>query len=356
MRSRGILDAGVRGAICILLAAVCAMLCWYAVAWELRPGLFPILDELGTKAIVSFVSYRQILNFFPNQFYADRPLGWAFIRLVNDWFGFNYEGQAACLSILHFANCALAFRLFRRLDLNLPLTIAAISLYGSLWTTAQTATYIGEAFDIVCLFFLLGSVLAILSEMRGASILSAVLFLAALRSKEFAIVTPPLLTILVALRLPRMPFRTAVTAIARRLWLHYTILLIFGIRYLVLFREDHTTLAPGSAYRMDWHLGTVLQSLAYYTTLIFGLDDSPHKAPPILLALAFAAMLCWALFRRNPGMAFGVAGYVFTALPALLMPYTHAVFWMYGPQLFLILALSLLANEVLAVTLSSDHR
>lgn len=328
------------------LAVLAATLCWVDVRWALQAGLFPILDEVGTRALVLSASYGRILNFFPNTFYADRPLGWAFIKLMGDWFGFDYARQAACLMAIHFANCGMAFRLFRRLGVSVPVSIAGVGLFGGLWTTAQTATYLGEAFDVICLFFLLGSTLAMLSERRGASIVSAVLFLAALRSKEFAIVTPLLLTVLVALRLPRTGFRQTLGGIMRRLWLHYLILVIFGLRYAFLYRTYHALVTPGSPYRMDFHVATVLTSLSYYTGLIFGADGSQWQIPPALLGVVLAMILGWAFVRRRAGVAFGLAGYVLTALPVLLMPNTRAAYWVYTPQVFLILALCLIAEEV----------
>jgi hypothetical protein len=182
-----------------VLAVFAGAMCWSAVSWALRPGQFPYLDELATRGVFLLGSYSQIVHFFPTNYYADRPIGWAFIKLMGDCFDFDYTRQVACLLAVHFANCALGFWLFRKLGLGVPLAIAGVAVFGSVWTSAQTATYLGESFDVICLFFLLGSMIAMLSE-RG--ILSGVLFLAALRSKEFAIVIPFLLTGLLALRLP----------------------------------------------------------------------------------------------------------------------------------------------------------
>ncbi len=327
-------------AIEIALAISAVILCCVDIRWEIQAGLFPILDEVSTRAIVFFTPYRQLLNFIPVNFYADRPMGWAFIKLMSDGFGFDYPKQAACLAAVHFANCGLAFWLYRRLGVTIPVAIAGVGFFGSLWTSAQTSTYIGEAFDVVCLFFLLGSAIAVLSEKRGASILSALLFLAALRSKEFAIVTPFLLTVLLMLWLPRFDLRE----IARRLWLHYFILIAFGLRYAYLYRIFRTVLTPGNPYRMDLHVGTVLTSLSYYTALIFGKED--HLIPPVLLGVILASILGWAVWRRRAGVAFGIVGYVLTALPVSLMPNIRAPYWAYAPQVFLILALCLIVQEI----------
>jgi hypothetical protein len=333
----------------VVLALWAAVLCWKNVSWALQPGLFPIFDELSTRTVFLTSSYRQLIHFFPNIFYADRPVGWAFIRLLADLFGFDYTKQVACLLAIHFANCGLAFLLFRRLGAGIPISIAGMALFGSLATTAQTATYVGESFDVICLFLLLGSTVAILWERWIATILSALLFLAALRTKEFAIVTPVLLTVLVALRLPDMPAWRALAALARRLWLHYLILLVFGLRYFSLFGKFHASLPHDNPYYMDLHVGTALKSLAYYTALVFGADEAHWQLPPVPFAVVLGAILCWAVFRRRAGVALGVCAYVLTLLPVCLLPNMRAPYWVYAPQLFLILALGLLAEEVIGI-------
>ncbi|MGA2183913.1 MAG: hypothetical protein ABSH47_12860 [Bryobacteraceae bacterium] len=328
----------------VALAVFAIALCWVAVGWALRPGLFMMLDEVSTQKWFLWGSYSSIVHFFPTSFYSDRPIGFAFIRLLTDTFGFDYTRQVACQLAIHFANCLLAFLLFRRLGAGVPLSLAGIGVYGSLSTTALTATYLGEAFDVICLFFLLASALTVLSEQRGATVLSALLFLAALRTKEFAIVTPLLLTVLLTLRSPRLPLRQTLALLGRRLWMHYLILIVFGLRYLFLLPSYLAMAGSQNPYHMDFHIATVLNSLSWYTALVFGV----RSLPPLLLAALFAAILTWAVVRRRAGVAFGITAYVLTILPACFMPNIRMPYWLYAPQLFLILAVCLLLEEVLA--------
>ena len=252
----------------ILLAVWGVGLCFADVSWAFRPGLFPILDELGNRAPFLDTSYRGVVHLFPTWFYNDRPVGWILIRLLADLFGFDYAKQAACFIAIHVANCIMGFVLFRKLGVGVVVSIAGIALFGSLWTTASTVTYIGAAFDVTCLFFLLASVLAFLWDRRGATVLSSICFLAALRAKEFAIFIPFLLTLLAALQLPRMPLRRTLEVLARKLWLHYLILIVFGLRYASLYRSYRASIAANNPYAMDLHLSTLLKSLSYYTALI----------------------------------------------------------------------------------------
>ncbi len=339
----------------IALALWAVLLCWAAVRWALRPGLFPILDELSNPALFLDGSYHDYVHFFPVQFFGDRPLAWALVKLLADLCGFNYARQVLCFIAIHFANCGMAFVLFRRLGASLPIAIAGMGFFGSVWTSAQSATYTGEPGDVICLFFLLACTLVLLWERRGATVLSAVLFLAALRSKEFAIVFPMVLTVLVALRLPRMPLLQTLAAVARRLWMHYLIVVLFGLLYIPLYRVYRAGFASSSPYHMDLHPSAVMSSLGYYTALVFGADESRWQIPPVLLALALAAILCWALYRRRAGLAFGVCAYVLTLLPVCLIS-NRAPFYVYAPQAFLILALCLLVEDALALVAKSEPR
>jgi hypothetical protein len=114
---------------------------------------------------------------------------------------------------------------------------------------------------------------------------------------------------------------------------------------VVLYRQYRAGLAPDNLYRMDFHLATVLKSLSYYTSLIFATERS---IPPVALAVVLGLILLWATLRRRAGIAFGIAAYVLTALPVLLMPRVRAAYWIYAPQMFLILAMGLLLEEALA--------
>lgn len=332
-----------RLAIEVSLAIFAVATWWMAVGWSLRPGLFMMLDEFSTQKWFLWGTYGSIVHFIPTSFYSDRPVGFAFIRMLTDLFGFDYTRQVACQLAIHFANCVMGFVLFRRLGVGVPLSLAGIGLYGSLSSTVLTATYLGEAFDVLCLFFLLGSVLTILSQRRGATVLSAVLFLAALRSKEFAIVIPVLLTVLVVPRLPRLPFAQCVQAIARQLWMHYLILAVFVVRYLFLLPGYLKVSQSADAYHLDIRAGTVLDSLAYYSALIFGV----RSFPPLILAAVFVAIFALSVAYRKPGIAFGIVAYVLTLLPVCMMPNIRVPYWLYAPQLFLILTFCLVLEGVL---------
>jgi hypothetical protein len=301
-------------------------------------------DEVCNLGWPVQMSYRQILHFFPEIIYNDRPIGFALERFLFDCFGFNYLPQLVCFLAFHFANCAMAFLLFRRLGLRLPFAIAALGVLGALSTTAQTATYLAASFDVLCTFFLLASTLAILSERKWCWILSACLFLLALRSKEFGIVIPVFLAVLLAIRAGKdMPLRQMALEIGKRLWLHYAILFVFGIRYLWLAKDMRAKFPAGNPYYLDFNPITALKSLAYYAALIFGAEDhlSAVVSGVLLIILAYAVV------RRRAMILTGFGIYALALLPVSFLANIRAPFYAYGPQIFLLLAIALFLQDLI---------
>jgi len=335
----------------LLIALWAVFLCWVGVSWAFRAWPMLAQDELNNLGWPLRVSYAQVLHIFPQAIYNDRPMGFALERFLFECFGFNYSPQLICFLAIHFANCALAFLTFRRLGLRMPLAIAAIGVFGTLGTTAQTATYLGASFDVLCTFFLLGSTIAILSERKWCWILSAFLYLLALRSKEFGIVIPIVLTALLAIRAARgLPLRRMALDIGRRLWLHYTILLVFSVHYLWLAKDMRAKLPPGTPYYMDFSPITLLKSFAYYAALAFGAED--HASG--VVSAVMLAILVYAIVRRRAMILAGFGIYLLTVLPVSLLPNIRAPFYAYGPQIFLLLAVALFLQDILDLAIRKD--
>lgn len=101
--------------------------------------------------------------------------------------------------------------------------------------------------------------------------------------------------------------------------------------------------------RVQQRTGDAIRQVAARDRAAIGEDrnaeESRRQVAPVLLAVVFIGLLSWAILRRRAGIAFGLISYVLTALPVLLMPYTRQAYWMYAPQMFLILALCLLLEE-----------
>ncbi len=332
-----------------LLALWALVLCWKGVSWEIRPHTFLILDELGDLSWPLRSSYQAMFHLLPAAILFDRPVGFAFRRLLFEQFGFNYVPQLACLLVVHFLNCILVFALLRRLGVRLPLALGGLAAFGCLFCSAFAATYLGGGGpDVFCTLFLLGSTLALLSERRWHWYLSAALYLLALRSKEWGIVIPVFLTALVIARgAPGSTPRQLLTAVGKRLWVHYLILLVFGARYLSLTRQLQTGFSVGSPYHLDFRPASIYQSLVYYTALIVSEDGRPWQWA---LFAALILICLYALVRRRSMILFGAFAYVVTLLPVSMIPNQRAQYYAYGPQLFLILTVCLFLEDILDLT------
>lgn len=328
----------------VLSAAWSILLYWRGVSWALRPRQFMLGDEYDNLGWTLRVSWARILHLFPQSIYNDRPLGSALERFLYERFGFDYERQLPWFLLLHCANCLLALGVFRRLGVRWPLALAGIALWASAWPTAATATYLGASFDVVCTLFLLASLLAITGPRPWHWVLSALFFLLALRSKEFGIVIPVFLTFLVALRVPPgLTWRAAAAAIGRRLWLHYLILLVFGVCYLSLTPQLAERLPAGSDYHLAFSFSGVFKAYRDYAALPFHFDlpRSSWAGPALLVCLFLGAAL-----RRHGPALFALATYALTLLPVCLLPNVRSEYYTYCPQLFLLLALCLLAQDL----------
>jgi hypothetical protein len=330
-----------------LVALWALILCWKGVGWAFHPRTFLILDEVGDLTWPLRVSYGSILHLFPQSILFDRPLGFAFLRFLFGQFGFNYTPQLVCLLAIHFFNCILVFALLRRLGARLLLALAGLAAFGCLPCTAYAATYLGGGGpDVLCTLFLLGSTLALLSERPWYWVLSAMLYLLALRSKEWGIVIPVFLTVLVIVRAaPGSNPRRLLIEVGKRLWIHYLILLVFGACYLRLATQIQTTLPAGTPYHLQPRLGIVYESLVYYTSLItVGWNEEPWR----WVIFAALVLICiYALARRRGLILFGAFAYALTLLPVSIIPNQRIPYYAYGPQIFLILTVCLFLEDIL---------
>ncbi|HWE51051.1 MAG TPA: hypothetical protein VG273_14760 [Bryobacteraceae bacterium] len=330
----------------VIIAAFAVALCWRGVSWAFRPGLMLVTDEINNLTRFLGASWFTVVQPIPHALYNDRPAGFALEGLLFDLFGFNYTRQLAVFLTLHFASCAMAFALFRKLGLNIFLCLTAVGVYGSLNTTAQTATFIGAVFDVLCLFFILGSMLTLLAHWRGSwsmgQALSAFLFFMALLSKEFAVVVPILLALLLL-----ADQRSGIKALLRRLWPHLVIGVAFLLRFAYLAPKMMRETGPGDPYRMDLRLSTVLHAFAYYTSWMLNAELMRRGKQYIVAGLILLGILIGGIILRNARIYFALAAYILLLLPVALIPGIRAPYYLYAPQLFLIFAAFLLMDGIL---------
>lgn len=320
----------------LLTAAVCLYLCWHAVSWAMQPGLSMILDEISNLHTYLGGLSRYMITILPHSAYNDRPTGFVLERWSFEIFGFNYRPQLLCLLSIHAANLVLGFLLLRRMGAGVLAALAALCVYGTLNTTAQTATYLGAIFDVLCLFLLLASILAFLSEKPGAAVLSALLFYLALRTKEFAIVLPVLLLAI-----------AYCDKTLRRLWMHLVIWAVFLVQYALLIRRMIPATPAGSPYTIHADPRTIFTSFLYFTSLIF--HEEFHAGRAVMILLLVAAIAAYAAYRRRGWILWNLAAYALTLLPVTIIPGNRAQFYVYAPAMFLLFAVALALEDVIAL-------
>jgi hypothetical protein len=316
-------------------AAITAWTSWHAVSWALVPGVFLWMDEIGSLTRLLNRADWLSIGILPKILYNDRPVGFVIARVLFDSLGFDYYRQLHWFLAIHAANLLLGFLLFRRLGIGRIAALAIVACYGMLSTTAQTATYIGTVFDVTCLLLLLCSILTFLGKSRWAQFSSVVFFFLTLRTKEIAIVLPVLLAILAFE--PSLGLARGLRAVVLRLWPHLVIWIVFIVRYASLIPGSFTQAERTSAYHINATPPVIAASFSYYTRLVFGVEPS---STGYLVLAAVALLLVIGLAASNRTLVFAITGYLLLLLPVAIVPGIRAPFYLYAPQMFLLLALA----------------
>jgi len=89
----------------------------------------------------------------------------------------------------------------------------------------------------------------------------------------------------------------------------------------------------------------VLKSLSYYTGLIFGAEGFPAPVLRLLPAVGLSAILVYCFVRRSPSVLFALSSYVLTLLPVSTLPNIRSPLYLYGPQIFLLAVVCIMAQE-----------
>jgi len=301
-----------------------------------------ILDEISNlPRFLTGLTWRGV-NILPHFAYNDRPVGFMLERCWFEIFAFDYRPQLLCFLAIHLANLLVGFFLMRRMGASALATLAALCAFATLNTTAQTVTYLGAIFDVLCLFLMLSSTLAFLSKKRATVLLSALLFFLALRTKEFAIVLPVLLLAIAYYE-----------KTLRRLWMHLSIWAVFLVQYALLIRRMIPTIPAGNPYTIHADPRTILTSFLYFTSLIFHEEAHPRRAAAILLLVV--AMAAYALYRRRAWILWNLAAYALTLLPVAIIPGNRAQFYVYAPAMFLLFAAALTVEDIIGLLVANPR-
>lgn len=323
------------------LAVLAAFICVEAVAWAFRPYFYICSDEIGnlvTRTLSGPRAYREILQLMPRALYNDRPVGLALEWLLFDWFGFEYSKQLVVFVSFHLCSCFMLFILARRLGTSVLAALAVVAAFGGSSVTAMTATYLGAVFDVLCSFFTFASFIAFLSRRRIWHLASAIFFLLALRSKEYAIVVPFLLAALFLIQ-STGPLIGRAKEVCLRLWPHFLLTALIAVRYFKL--QSRQPMDAASPYYMEFSGAGYLKSLLDYTGLAFG-REAETTDRLLIFGILYLALLAYAWLARNRMSLFCLACYTAMLLPVCCLPHLlRAPYYVYGPQAFLWLAILL---------------
>lgn len=336
-----------------IITAWVVILGWEGVSWAFQKGNSLVKDELSNISWQMHVFWPSFIHLLPQAAYNDRPAGFILEGMLYNLFGMNYKAQLVCFLLVHFANACLSYMLFRRMKVPVLLSAAGVGVLCSLSTTAQTATYLGASFDVLCTFFLLCSTLAILRRSPVMWYVSAIAYFLALRSKEFAIAFPfVLLLLVIGDNLKSLSFRNALVEAARRLWLHFLIFVVFAFTYFSLVQKFAPQQPSASTYHLVFGVRNVLEALSYYSMLIVGTESSGGS----MIALAsLGIVLCYAVIKKHGPLLFSISAYVVTLLPVCILPNIRAPFYVYCPQIFYILSFCLLLSDIIDFLIHSTQ-
>jgi hypothetical protein len=332
-----------RFAVTLLFILSAATLCFYGVIWTYHQPTFLYMDEIGNLVHIDNWSWIDILH-LPSALYNDRPAGFLFERLLYRWFGFSYVLQITVYLVLHFLNCILIGILFRHFGLPILLSAPAVGLFGVLTTTIQTATYIGAVFDILSTLLLLSSMIMIFGRRRWQHYMSAVLFLLALRTKEFIIVAPLLMALLLVWLARERSMPEQINLVTSKLWLHFVILAAFGTAFLRLYLRQ--PIPAGNPYHLDFHPLAVLQSVLYYVSLACSRPEV--RLWPSLAIVSILAV--HGLLRWSAGTLVALGAFLLTIAPVAVLPARRFPYYDCCPQIFLLLGLCLFIEDLIKLT------
>jgi len=328
-----------------------------------------VYDDQTVLSHSYFENFSQTLNFFSQPYFEDFTKAGLYRPLTQISFAFNFLFSRSPFGFhlfnltLHIANSILAFFVLRRLTNSSQISFVAGLLFLVLPIHVEAVTSIvGRAELLVFLF----SLLTILFWLRDRALISAIMFLLALLSKETAVVLPMILLL----------FSLSHSFKKKWWWYFGTVLgIYFAVRMGILgeyaFSAKPEFIFNPLAYTPFFErLFTALKILAIYIKNIFipinlSPDYSFNQIPGVknifssawaLVGLGILAAIIWPMVRylRNRQLNPLVLASILFFFPYFLI--SNLVFpigtimgdrLMYLPSLGALLALSFILNKLI---------
>jgi hypothetical protein len=202
------------GTATVLIAAL-ALAALIAAAFGGSMGSYFLSDDFGLIKAANAFSGAQFIkalhtpgadNFF-------RPLGAASYALTAAWAGLNPTRWHLAALLFHLANTLLVFWLAFRLSRSRLAAVFAGALFAIHATRPEAAVWIASRFDLQATFFTLLGLILFLDHAETGGMLQAVLataaMVAAMLTKESALIFPLLAALVAAVRPSRRPLGAA---------------------------------------------------------------------------------------------------------------------------------------------------
>ena len=295
--------------VAIVLAAV------FAAIYGDALGHGFVKDDFRWIAAADVHSAGDLQRIFATNVGFYRPLVTLSFAIDRGVWSLNARGYAVSNLILLVATAGLLFTLARRLWLSSPVSLFAVAVWmfnfhginmALLWISGRTAL-------VLCLF----SLAAVLAWLRGRRFVGALLTLAAMLSKEEAVMLPPLLVIVDVLHIGNRDSRFN-SALVRSwpLWVAAAIYLIVRSHSGAFGMSD----AP-SYYRLTSDPGVILKNAAEYL-------DRGATWPAVTAVLMFLFTPAGAPFDNveRRVMRFGVVWFVLMFAITVFLPVRSSLY------------------------------
>lgn len=303
---------------------------------------FFVGDDWDWLYFAQFSSFGNLFSFWPQAIYNDRPVGAMMIKVMYLLFDLNSSAFYLFQLALHILNCLLLFWIAKKYIGSWGALIAA-TLAGT-WVVANDAVFWTAA-----IFDLLGGTLCLLAiflwQFSGKqyrwfwTMLGAVIYFFAIRTKEFSI-SLPFIILAIAWLLENEKLKPAF----KRLWPYWLVLVVMGIWYLRLMLN---TSIVGSSDAYGLHFSGLLDNLQYYLGTLFyenlwEPDRRVWNAVHIFMVCSSLLLLGLAIGTSNQYRKVALVAIIgFLALlgPTLLLKNHLGQLYLYAPHFFLAFAI-----------------
>jgi hypothetical protein len=307
---------------------------WWLLAWAVRPAHFFFADDWDWLFRAALLPRGDQFTLLPRYAYNDRPVGALVFRVLYAAFGINSVPFHWTLLLLHLVNTTLVLILAGRLLRSRWLAMMTALAYGGWSAAIEAASWMAAIFDGLANTLVLLTILTFSSRRWAVRAASVVLFYLAVRTKETAIVTPVLLVVVVFMCHPRKEWTRE---LARTLWPHLALLLLFAAVYLPLVSQHQGAEAAASPYRMTFTAQAFFQGVYEYTSMM--LYGRPWPAGRLIRWACILALFAVGIARGSRATVVGLSGFLIFLLPVVFLPHQRQALYLYIPAVFFVLAL-----------------